>query len=89
MNLECTAANYYGADYLIFNDGVIYGKRKQLKPRIDADGYLAVTVGDMAHRTCIRVHRIVAEQFVPNPNNLPEVNHIDYNRANPSADNLE
>nr|DAO18394.1 MAG TPA: homing endonuclease [Caudoviricetes sp.] len=89
MNLECTAANYYGADYLIFNDGTLYGKRKMIKSRVDADGYLAVTVGDMQHRTCIRVHRIIAEQFVPNPNNLPEVNHIDYNRLNPSADNLE
>lgn len=89
MFLECTSANYYGADYLIFNDGSIYGKRKKLKPRIDADGYLAVTVGDMKHRTCIRVHRIIAEQFVQNPDNLPEVNHIDYDRANPSADNLE
>ena len=40
-------------------------------------------------RTSRRVHRIVAETFLPNPNNLPEVNHKDYNRANPRLDNLE
>ncbi len=89
MFLECTSANYYGVDYLIFNDGTVYGKRGKLKTRIDADGYPSITVGDAKHRTCIRIHRIIAEQFVSNPNNLPEINHIDYNRANPSADNLE
>ena len=34
-------------------------------------------------------HRLVAETFIPNPNNLPEVNHIDSNRSNNHIDNLE
>lgn len=35
------------------------------------------------------VHRLVAKAFIPNPNNLPEVNHKDKNIHNPKADNLE
>lgn len=36
-----------------------------------------------------RVHRLVGAAFVPNPNNYPEINHIDYNRVNNKASNLE
>lgn len=35
------------------------------------------------------VHRAIATVFIPNPDNLPEVNHIDGNKANNCADNLE
>ena len=36
-----------------------------------------------------KIHRLVAMTFLPNPNNLPQVNHKDYNRANNNVDNLE
>lgn len=40
-------------------------------------------------RKGLLVHRIVAKAFIPNPNNLPEVNHKDNNTSNPCASNLE
>ena len=36
-----------------------------------------------------RIHRLVAETFIPNPDNLPEVNHKDENKLNNEASNLE
>lgn len=40
-------------------------------------------------REDVYIHRIIAELFIPNPNNLPEVNHLDNNRGNNKATNLE
>lgn len=72
------------------SDGVKYTiKPKILKQRLNKDGYLSVTVGSPNKRTAIKVHRIVATAFIPNPLNKNEVNHIDFNRANNRVDNLE
>lgn len=50
------------------------------------DGYRKVLTRE---RVKVYVHRLVAEAFIPNPDNLPEVNHIDGNRSNNAVHNLE
>lgn len=52
-------------------------------------GYLTVSLWKNNEGRTQHVHRIVAEAFIPNPLNKPEVNHIDANRVNSSATNLE
>lgn len=52
-------------------------------------GYDYVMLRKQGHPRNCRVHRIVAQAFIPNPNNLPEVNHKDENKSNNRADNLE
>lgn len=52
-------------------------------------GYLYVSFGVKGKTVNLRVHRVVATCFIPNPNNLPEVNHKDNNRTNNAVSNLE
>ena len=60
-------------------------KGKVLSPGIRPDGYLVVSL----QYRMFRVHRLVAQAFLPNPDNLPQVNHKDENPGNNNVDNLE
>lgn len=52
-------------------------------------GYIYVGLNDSCFKKVKTVHRLVAETFLPNPNNLPQVNHKDENPLNNCVDNLE
>lgn len=54
-----------------------------------ATGYINIQLRKNNKPLTKRVHRLVAEAFVPNPDNKPVVNHIDGNKKNCRADNLE
>lgn len=56
-----------------------------LSPNHDKDGYLTVGLKDKN----MKVHRLVANEFLPNPNNLPQINHKDGNKENNCVENLE
>ena len=60
-----------------------------LKPTANNRGYLAVTLYKDASKRKYLVHRLVAEAFIPNPNNYPQINHIDEDITNNSFENLE
>lgn len=80
-----------GLIYTVYEDGTVYGSTgKKIKQRLNKDGYWTFTAGSSNEKKvrCF-THRIVAMLFVPNPNGYKEVDHLDGNRANPSADNLE
>ena len=53
------------------------------------DGYYKVDLYSDGQRETKKIHRLVAEAFIPNPNNLPQVNHIDGNKKNNDVNNLE
>ena len=66
------------------------GGKGKLKLSEEAHGYLKVgIVKDDGTRTVPCVHVLVALAFIPNPNNYPEVNHIDENKRNNRIENLE
>ena len=86
-----------GVDYIISSDGKVYSTNnngpswyhKEISQRKNKDGYMQITVGKDDHRSQYRVHRMVAEAFIPNPNNLPEVNHKNFIRDDNRVENLE
>ena len=55
----------------------------------DKKGYLRLRVTLERERRCYKIHRLVAEAFLENPDKLPQVNHIDGDKKNNRADNLE
>ena len=60
------------------------------KQQIARGGYLRVSLYGRDNKTYQRhVHRLVADAFIPNPHNLPQINHRDENKENNRADNLE
>lgn len=64
-----------------------HGEPKRLKGSLDSKGYSVVDLGQK--RRSIKVHRLVALAFIPNPENKPQVNHIDGVKTNNHIDNLE
>ena len=73
-------------------NGSIVGIPKEaqiMTPTIeDRSGYAAVGLSVKLTTITIRVHKLVADAFIPNPENKPTIDHIDLNKLNNRADNL-
>lgn len=82
----------YEGLYQISNYGRVWSIRKQkyLKGDKNSAGYLRVLLTAKNGKTKREfIHRLVALAFIPNPENKPQVNHIDANIENNKAENLE
>lgn len=93
MNIVWKAVKGYEGLYEVSNTG--YVKSFQFKkPFIkkfnkNRQGYLSVALCKDNNIKLVKVHRVVAEAFIPNPDNKPQVNHKDGNKANNRVENLE
>lgn len=65
------------------------GREKILKLKIDKDGYLLICLYKNGKQKFFTIHRLVAEEFIPNPNNLPQVNHKNEIKDDNRMENLE
>lgn len=82
--------NYEGL-YAVTEDGRVWSYRAQkfLKPHDNGHGYMCGELCKNGSRKPYKVHRIIAETFLDNPDNKPEVNHINGNRSDNRLENLE
>lgn len=78
-------------NYKISTAGSLYSikRNKLMKPKIDRYGYYSVGLRYSNNRVFTTIHRLVAKTFIPNPNNKPQVNHIDCDKLNNNVSNLE
>ena len=78
-------------NYLVYRDGRLYSLRfkKFLSPKKNWDGYRRIQIwkGNKCH--FISIHRVVAETFIPNPENKPFINHINGKKDDNRVENLE
>ena len=95
MNIEWKPIKDYEDLYLVSNTGLVkslhWGKEKLLKQVIRSKNYQYYFVGLLKNkkRKYFAVHRLVAQAFIENTNNYAQVDHLDGNKLNNNADNLE
>lgn len=65
------------------------GKRRRLSPKTKKNGYLEVALSINGRRKCCLIHRLVALAFIPNPDDKPEVNHVNGDKTDNRVENLE
>lgn len=82
--------NYEGL-YAVTSCGKIwsYHSKKFLKLSTDSEGYLKVCLYKDNGKKQYYIHRLVAMAYLPNPENLPQINHKDENKTNNCLQNLE
>ena len=78
-------------EYLVSDTGLVFSAKsgKLIKQTLSSAGYYRVQIWKDGQGKRLAVHRLVAEAFVPNPNQYPIINHKDENKLNNKATNLE
>lgn len=87
-NVKILARNYTRYNYLTKRYNIIKVKEKKTQGTING-GYRRICLTKNKVEKNKHIHKLVAEAFIPNPNNYSYVNHIDGNKQNNYIDNLE
>jgi hypothetical protein len=86
MELWKTIEDY--PNYQVSNLGRVKGPRRMLQPSLNTWGYPSVSLSQENNRKTKNIHRLMGEAFLPNPNNLPYIDHINRNKQDNRLENL-
>ena len=77
-------------NYLIYDDGRVYNKKynRFLKHIINSKGYYQIKLCENSKQKSHKIHRLIAIHYIPNPENKPEVDHINRDRSDNRIENL-
>lgn len=77
--------------YYVNKIGEVYSTRmkRKLTPKVNHDGYLRVQIWEKGNVEFVSIHRLIAETFLPNPDNKPFVNHLNGDKQDNRIENLE
>jgi len=80
-------------DYFVTEDGKVFSfksnKKKELSAGTTKNGYKQIVLYDEGIKKHFYVHRLVAMLYIPNPDSLPQVNHLNFDRTDNRVENLE
>ena len=78
-------------NYIITKFGNVYNinRKRYLVSSKNCTGYMGLGLSNDKKRTNFNIHRLVGLLYIDNPNDLPEVNHIDFDKTNNKIENLE
>jgi hypothetical protein len=78
-------------NYIIYPDGIVVSRKlnRRMKTNTACHGYHGLVLSCSGKRQAWLLHRLIATIFLPNPDNLSQVNHIDGNKDNNRVENLE
>ena len=80
--------NEFGCEIFSLKSGACKNRERLLKPNIESRGYYRIELHKDGERKTIKIHRLISIHFIPNPENLKDVDHIDNNRKNNNINNL-
>jgi len=88
--MRMKTADMFGGLYVVTDTGQLYSNRtnKWLSPSTDKYGYTYYVISINGERKTIKAHRMVAQCFIPNPENKPTVDHINGDRRDNRIENL-
>ena len=89
--MESKLIDGFNNKYYIFNNGDVYSvySKRFVKPKVNKKGYILFGLIENGKQRTVFQHRLIAKAWIPNPDNKPQINHINSDKKDNRIENLE